>query len=245
MLNGKEWLVQTAGGAAQEIVKDNAETQAWRADIAGAERFVKFYPSALYESRAVAEIAISGANLHSAIIPLLETISCADGTLLFYPWKNGETLSGKEARQRFRALPEFDKIAVLQTVFAALAAVTDVGWTLVDVYEGNLMYDYAARTIYLFDFDLSVRGDGFTLTMERNYGSSHLMAPEEFQRGAWIDARSNVFNLARIAQTTLREPTPLLAAVLTCATATEPESRYSTVRAFADAFSQSSQVYRT
>ena len=77
--------MQAAGGAVQEIVKGNAETRAWKAKIAGETRFVKFYPAALYESRMRAEVALSGGRLHPAIVPLLEIIPCADGTLLIYP----------------------------------------------------------------------------------------------------------------------------------------------------------------
>ena len=111
------------------------------------------------------------------------------------------------------------------------------------MYEGNLVYDYAAREIHLFYVDLCVQGDGFVLMMERNYGSSRLMALEEFQRGSWIDARSNVFNLGRIAQTTLGDASPALAAVFARAVLPERDSRYPTVRAFADAFSSAASLW--
>jgi serine/threonine-protein kinase len=173
-------------------------------------------------------------------VPLRRVVRCADGTLLIYDHAEGETLTGLEARSRFYALPAEEKRAALETLFDALAAVCDAGWVFVDVYEGNIMYDYAARRFHVFDFDLCEPGDGFILAMERNYGSSRLMAPEEFEKGAWIDQRTNVFNLGRIATLALKdEPLPPgLAAVLATATQLERTHRHATVREFASAFAR-------
>jgi serine/threonine-protein kinase len=223
-----------------EIAKGNAEARAWLATLAGVEAFVKFVRATLYESRATKEIAIAGGQLHPAIVPLRRVVRCADGALLIYDRAEGETLAGPDARARFYALPPAEKLAALRTLFDALAAICDAGWVLVDVYEGNVMYDYAARRLHLFDFDLCEKGDGFALTMERNYGSSRLMAPEEFQRGALIDQRTNVFNLGRIATLALGDKLllPDLTGVLATATQTERLNRYATVRQFASTFAE-------
>jgi serine/threonine-protein kinase len=220
-----------------EITKVNGETRAWLATLRQNAVFVKFVPTALYESRARKEIAIAGGRLHPAIIPLRRVVACPDGVLLLYDRAEGETLADSEARARFCALPLAEKLPALNILFDGLAAICDAGWVLVDVYEGNIMYDNAARRIHLFDFDLSEQGDGFALAMERNYGSSRLMAPEEFQKGAWIDQRTNVFNLGRIATLALgEEAPPALCAVLDTATRAERMHRYATVREFALTF---------
>jgi serine/threonine-protein kinase len=223
-----------------EIAKGNAETRAWLATLAGEEVFVKSVPAALYEARATKEIAIAGGQRHPAIVPLRRVVRCADGALLIYDRAEGETLAGPEARARFYSLPTAEKLTALRTLFNALAAVCDSGWVLVDVYEGNVMYDYAARRIHVFDFDLCEKGGGFALSMERNYGSSRLMAPEEFQKGAWIDQRTNVFNLGRIATLALGDKPllPELTGVLATATQTERLNRYATVRQFASTFAE-------
>ena len=43
--------------------------------------------------------------------------------------------------------------------------------------------------------------------MDRAYGSTRFMAPEEFQRGATIDQVTNVFNLGRAATVLLGDGT--------------------------------------
>jgi serine/threonine-protein kinase len=235
------FLKRIADPLPTEIAKGNAETRAWLAVLGGAGAFVKFVPTSLYASRTTKEIAIAGGQLHPAIVSLRRVIRCADGMLLIYDRVDGETLTGPEARSRFYALPVEEKRAALRTLFDALAAVCDAGWVLVDVYEGNVMYDYATRLLHVFDFDLCEPGDGFLLAMERNYGSSRLMAPEEFEKGAWIDQRTNVFNLGHIATLALKdEPLPPgLATVLARATNPERTHRHATVRAFTSAFATS------
>ena len=46
--------------------------------------------------------------------------------------------------------------------------------------------------------------------MDRNYGSTRFMAPEEFQRGAIIDQVTNVFTLGRAATVLLGDGTASL-----------------------------------
>jgi hypothetical protein len=230
------WWLVTIPDVAEETEKTNAETRAWRAEWDGAEWFVKFVPSALMESRARVEMATSGAGLHPAIVPLRQVVHVHDGVLLIYDRVRGENLGSAEARAQFSALPLSERIAALTTLFDALAAVTEAGWVLVDFYEGNVMYDYGVRRVWLFDWDLCRKGDGFTLEMDRNYGSSRLMPPEEFQKGAWIDGRSNVFTLGRVAMLTLGDDAGPFAPVLARATDSAHLQRFETVRAFTDVF---------
>jgi len=89
---------------------------------------------------------------------------------------------------------------------------------IVDWYEGNMIYDFADKHIWLFDWELCRRGQGFTLDMDSNYGSSRLMAPEEFIRGSWLDLQTLVFNLGRYALLTLPELAEQTAPILARAT---------------------------
>jgi serine/threonine-protein kinase len=223
---------------AAEVEKANAETRAWLAESDGADWFVKFVPSELIEGRAQVEIAISGAGLHPAIVPLRQVVHVRDGVLLIYDRVRGESLGSPEARAQFYALPLSERVSALITLFNALAAVTEAGWVLVDFYEGNVMYDYDARRVYVFDWDLCRKGDGFTLEMERNYGSSRLMPPEEFQKGAWIDGQSNVFTLGRVAMLTLGDNAGPFTPILARATAPNRLHRYETVADFTRDFAR-------
>ncbi len=219
-----------------QIAKGSAETSAWFASAPGRELFLKLYPQALEEPCADTEIAIAGANLHSAIIPLHQTVVCMEGTLLLYDRVQGENLGSMAARKRFQSLPLSERVTAVSTVFEALTAIGEAGFMIVDWYEGNMIYDFDRKRIWLFDWDLCRKGEGFTLEMDSNYGSSRLMAPEEFVRGSWLDQRTIVFNLGRYALLNVPELAEPFAPVLACATYPARSERYPSIREFTHAF---------
>jgi serine/threonine-protein kinase len=221
-----------------EITKQSPETRAWFAVHAGREIFLKFYPHEFVESRAAIETAIAGGRLHPAIIPLRETVPCLEGVLLIYNRVSGENLGPMDVRGRFQALPLTERIVAVSTVFYALTAICEAGFMIVDWYEGNMIYDFSEMRIWLFDWELCRKGEGFTLEMDSNYGSSRLMAPEEFVRGSWLDQQTIVFNLGRYGLITLPELADTLAPVLGRATYPARAGRYSRVREFTQAFTQ-------
>jgi serine/threonine-protein kinase len=220
----EDWLRERLPGLTA-LEKSDLATRAWRTE----NLFVKFFPYAL-QGRATVEAEISSAGLHPHIIPSLLMTGCDDGIVLAYPWVQGVTLGTPEARERFYALPDVEKRAAIATLFDVCAALADAGWLLVDLYEGNLIYDFENRQLWCFDWDLCVKAESYVLAMDRNWGSSRLMAPEEFVRGATIDPRTNVFNLGRIAQLALGEDD-----ILSRATHPDPAQRYPTVRALQQA----------
>lgn len=216
---------------ARLLPKHDLATTTWRTPAL----FVKFFPYTLQE-RASVEAEIASGGLHENIIPALLMTGVDDGLVLIYPFVSGETLKGPEARERFYALPPAERRAALKTVLETFVALTEQGWLLVDFHEGNLIYDYENQKIWLFDWDLCVKAESYTLTMERNWGSSRLMAPEEFVRGATIDARTNVFNLGRLALLTLgNDATEQEKATLAKATHPERSERPPSVTALATA----------
>jgi serine/threonine-protein kinase len=218
------------------ISKDSPETSAWFATRAGQEIFLKLYPQELVETRATIEIAIAGANLHPAIVPLRQVVDCREGTLLVYDRVAGASLAPMAARARFQALPLAERMAAVSTIVDALTAIVEAGFMIVDWYEGNMIYDFSGQRIWLFDWDLCRQGNGFTLEMDSNYGSSRLMAPEEFMRGSWLDQQTLVFNLGRYALLTLPELADTLAPVLSRATYPFRCGRYASLREFTQAF---------
>jgi serine/threonine-protein kinase len=116
----------------------------------------------------------------------------------------------------------------------AYAAVIDLGFILVDAYLGNILLDFENVKVWCFDWDLSQRGDGFTLEAERNYGSNRLMAPEEFAQGSWLDQRTNVFNIGKLISILLPDGGEDVDDVIDHATQVEPDDRFATVQALAD-----------
>src|SRR5438105_5901831 len=69
-----------------------------------------------------------------------------------------------------------------------------------------MIYDFARRELRLVDLD-NYRDAPSTNDMGRMFGSSRFMAPEEFERGAPIDERTNVFTMGRTAAVLLSDGT--------------------------------------
>lgn len=219
-----------------QISKDTPDTSAWFASTEEQDFFCKLYPHPLVQTRAAIEIAIAEAHLHPAIVPLRHSAPCREGILLLYDRVAGINLGPMEPRSRFQALPLTERLTAVSTIFAALAAICEAGFMVVDWYEGNMIYDFVHKQIWLFDWELCQRGDGFTLEMDSNYGSSRLMAPEEFIRGSWLDQQTLVFNLGRYALLTLPELAECAAPILARATYPARSGRYQSIQEFARAF---------
>jgi len=71
-------------------------------------------------------------------------------------------------------------------------------------------------------------------------GSTRFMAPEELTRGATIDSRTMVFNLARMIEIFVlaRHELPEIRAVTAKATMAAPADRYESVASFHEAWRQ-------
>ncbi|MGH2354806.1 MAG: protein kinase domain-containing protein [Chloroflexota bacterium] len=247
-LTVETFLARASDAPPAEITKASVDTRAWFTTSGGQAYFLKWVQTGRYEASLAKDVAICSADLHPAIVHLLNVVQTADGVLLVYEKAPGETLD-RANRPRFFALPVATKLQALQAIFGALEAIVDAGWIMVDFYEGNVIYDFATDRVTIFDFELFERGDRFVLLLERNYGSRRLMAPEEWVRGAVIDQKSNVFTLGRYAINALSsrideqwrskfQGSPPLADVLARATLTERNKRYTTVREFVAAFEQ-------
>lgn len=147
---------------------------------------------------------------HPSIPNLLNSFRIGRGFALVYQWVNGEVLytsdfTGAEGRNhpasphyRFRQLPPAKRIAALNIVFDVHAYLERKGFVAVDFYDGCMIYDFQNEELHLCDFDHYTKG-AFALDMDRLYGSSRFMAPEEFVRGSRIDHLTNVYTMGAAA----------------------------------------------
>lgn len=145
-------------------------------------------------------------------------------------------------------LPLGRKLTLIQVVLDGMAAISAAGWIHRDFFDGNVMVDFDCDAVALYDFELYVRGPGYHIVEhDRDYGSSRLMAPEQFKRGAWVDQRTNVYTLARFAIQYLSDRHDVqwsrtfqassgLADVLAKATRDDPDDRFETVEALVKAY---------
>ncbi|TDG00200.1 serine/threonine protein kinase [Paenibacillus piri] len=154
--------------------------------------------------------AFNNAIAHPLLPKLLNAFQAGNGYALVYEWVSGEVLStpdfpGQAGRDRpesphfrFRQLPVGKIVAALTAIYELHADLESGGYIAVDFYDGCMIYDFERDELHLCDFDCYTPGP-FILQMDRLYGSSRFMAPEEFVRGSLIDSRTNVFTMGAAA----------------------------------------------
>ncbi|MGK5734068.1 serine/threonine protein kinase [Streptomyces sp. URMC 124] len=193
---------------------------------------------------------------HPAIVPQVHRIAVRGGNrAVVMPWHEGEVLyhptaggaadrtAPGSAMARFRALPLAPVMRAWDRILSAHLAVEDAGHVAVDFYDGALLYDFAGGVMRLVDLD-EYRPGPFVLEEDRLPGSRRFMAPEEFERGATIGARTTVFALGRAARLLLDagdeerawRGSPARLDVLHRATQADPGRRFASVRRFAAAW---------
>jgi serine/threonine-protein kinase len=151
---------------------------------------------------------------HPALPCLYQVIESPDGPLLVYQWIDGERVGvpraarddPQSAFQRFRRLPVPEIVRALDAIYDLHDELARSGWIAVDFYDGSMLYDFGRQQLHVVDVDLYTDAP-FTNAMGRMFGSSRFMAPEEFERGALIDERTNVFTMGRTAAVLLSDGT--------------------------------------
>jgi pimeloyl-ACP methyl ester carboxylesterase len=120
----------------------------------------------------------------------------ADGECLFDHWNFEYYKAHPEVRtpmERFKALPAGEKISAADEILRFLMRTAQKGYTAVDFYDGSLLYDFAKHRLTVCDIDLFEKGPLVNQAGEGYPGTKRLKAPEENQKGAVIDEKTNVF----------------------------------------------------
>lgn len=241
------WLA-SGGTVFAEIRGHDSGCTSYGVEVDGARWFVK---AAYGADRAQLEGAcrVHAVLRHPAVVPLVADFEVADGgRAVVHPWVTGEVLNDPfapgalprtdpcSALNRFRGQPLPRVLAAYDVVLDAHLAVRAAGLVAVDFYDGCLMHDFETGRTSLVDLDLY--RPAYVLDLDRQFGSSRFMAPEEWRRGATIDARTTVFTLGRTGFQLLCEPggdegtfrgDDRRRQVLERATADDPADRYADV----------------
>jgi hypothetical protein len=159
-------------------------------------------------------VRLSESCHHYTLPRLFRVIESPSGPLLVYQWLDGELIGTPRARrddpesafQRFRRLPAATIQGRLDSVFDLHHELAGAGWIAVDFYDGSLIYDFKSGRLGIVDLDMYREGP-FRNEMGRMFGSTRFMAPEEFELGALIDERTNVFVMGRTALVLLSDGT--------------------------------------
>lgn len=171
--------------------------------------FVKFAgaPTARYEGEPADAVARLKATLpiyeslhHPNLIPFRFSEETGGGFAMVFDWVDAECM-GKmypESRAKFMELPDEKRMDVFDTVLSFLQSTAEQGYAAVDFYDGSILYDFGAEKTWICDIDFFVRKP-YRNEMGRMWGSSRFMSPEEFQLGAPIDERTNVYLAGAVA----------------------------------------------
>lgn len=151
---------------------------------------------------------------HFTLPRLYRVIESPTGPLLVYQWLDGELLGVSRSQrdnpasafQRFRSLPVSTIRRCLDAIFDLHDQIARAGWIAADFYDGCLIYDFDSGRLGVVDLDMYREGP-FRNEIGRMFGSTRFMAPEEFELGALIDERTNVFVMGRTALVFLSDGT--------------------------------------
>lgn len=148
---------------------------------------------------------------HPSLISLVSHFAVGTGYVAIYEWFAGESLHphwsfpppAKYTHPdspffRYRQLSVKQRVESLDSIYSFHEFVEARGFVAVDFYDGSLLYNFENKEIRICDIDL-YRKRPFVNTMGRLWGSSRFMAPEEFELGAPIDERTNVFTMGATA----------------------------------------------
>lgn len=123
----------------------------------------------------------------------------AQGDCLFDHWNFDYYKAHPEVRtpfDKFFALPVEKKLAVVEVLFSFLIYCAKHGYVAVDFYDSSILYDFACDKVMLCDIDLFRKAPVINTIGEDYWGTRRFKAPEEYERGAVIDERTNEFTLA-------------------------------------------------
>jgi len=148
---------------------------------------------------------------HPSLISLVHHFGVGSGYAAVFEWFEGESLHPHwsfpppakythpdSPYYRYRQLPLKRRFESLDRIFSFHEFVEASGFVAVDFYDGSLIYDFEKHEVLICDIDLYQKKP-YVNPMGRLWGSSRFMSPEEFELGAPIDERTNVFTMGATA----------------------------------------------
>jgi len=148
---------------------------------------------------------------HTSLVNLLDHFSLDGGYVSVFEWFNGESLHPHwsfpppqkyshpdSPYYRFKQLPINRRLECLKSIFEFHVHVEQQSYVAIDFYDGSILYDFKIHKTMICDIDMYEKKP-FINEMGRLWGSKRFMSPEEFELGAEIDSRTNVFNMGATA----------------------------------------------
>ncbi|RTR34010.1 serine/threonine protein kinase [Robertmurraya yapensis] len=186
----------------------------------GQKKFVKFAGAKTMEYEGEPEDAVirlknsvsTYENLqHKQLIKLVDHFEVDHGYVMIFDWFDGECLHSHwsfppphkythpdSPFYRYKHLPIKQRLDSFKNILEFHVHVEKKGYVAVDFYDGSILYDFKNNVTKICDIDFYQKKLFFN-NMGRMWGSERFMSPEEFEYGAVIDERTNVFNMGSIA----------------------------------------------
>ncbi len=147
-----------------------------------------------------ASLPLYEALRHESLIDLLGAEDIGGGYAALFRWADGICMGRMydQDHAEFMALPTEDRLRVYHEVLRFLDHVNRRGYVAVDFYDGSVMYDVKAGKTTICDIDFFQKKP-YRNQMGRMWGSSIFMSPEEYELGAPIDEKTNVYAAGAMA----------------------------------------------
>jgi serine/threonine-protein kinase len=186
----------------------------------GQKKFIKYAGAKTAEyngdpqeavSRLMKAIPIYYELKHPSLIEIIDHFKVDSGYAAIFKWFNGECLHShwsfpppakyidpNSPFYKYKHLSIEQRLRSLDSIFNFHIFVEEKNHVAIDFYDGSILYDFANNETRICDIDFYERKP-FHNNMGRLWGSSRFMSPEEFELGAEIDSRTNVYTMGAIA----------------------------------------------
>lgn len=186
---GEKYFIKVAGAQTVESVCEPIEA------VKVLKKAVKVYKDLEYE-RLIKLVSFGTfGNLFYLVFDWVE------GECLFDHWNFAYYHSHPEIqtpKMKLRELKQEKKEKIAKQLLAFLKFVEAKDYVVVDFYDGSLLYDFEKDSLMICDIDF-FRKMPIKNNIGANYwGSARIKAPEEYQLGADIDTRTNIFTLGAL-----------------------------------------------
>ncbi|MCG7343642.1 serine/threonine protein kinase [Sporosarcina sp. ACRSL] len=188
--NGEKFFVKFAGAKPEDFSGDPADA---------INRLIKAIP--VYKQLE-----------HPYLIRLIDHFAIENGNAAVFEWFEGECLHShwsfggkakytnpKSPYYRFRNLDVEKRLEALDKIFSFHVFVESQGFVAVDFYDGSILYDFLKDETRICDIDFYRKSPSVNDLGENFWGADQSKSPEEYELGAPIDSRTNVFNMGAIA----------------------------------------------
>ncbi|TSB45344.1 protein kinase domain-containing protein [Alkalicoccobacillus porphyridii] len=198
---------------------------------------------------------------HESLITFKADVELGEGYALIFEWVEGECLHSHwtfpppekythpdSPYYRFKQLPITQRLGAMRNILSFHQYVEEQHVVAIDFYDGSILYDFKTDQLFICDIDF-YHSKPYINEMGRMWGSNRFMSPEEFELGASIDERTNVYNMGAIAFSLLGgeldrsyekwEAGEALYKVMIKAVENDPRLRFASVTELLEAWDQS------